>query len=164
MDTLERPTEVLDQSRERQLKCGATTDQHIVIPRPEPARVRKPHDFAQSTPHAIALDRIADLLRHRKADPWRTCVGARTALQHKGRRGSPGTRRGVEKIRPLPQSLHGSGPASRSSGAEPLPAARPAGIEHLAAARGGHPAPETVAALAHQLARLVGPLHDMFSA
>jgi hypothetical protein len=86
-------------------------------------------------------------------------------LQHERRRGSPGTRRGGEKIRPFPQSFHGSGPpAWPPSGAQPLPATRPAGIEHLLATLGGHPGPETVAALAHQLARLVGPLHDVFSA
>src|SRR5262249_12026071 len=91
------------------LEGRTTTDQHIVIARPKPSRVRKPHDFAQSTPDAIALDRIADLLRHRKADPWRSCVGARPGLQDEFRRGGPGARRGAEKIRPLPQSFHGSG-------------------------------------------------------
>src|ERR1700675_3276067 len=101
MDTLERPTEVLDQSRKRQLECGATTDQHIVTSRLEPARVRKPHDFAQSAPHPIALDRVADLLRHRKADTWRSCFGAPAGLQHKGRRRNPRTRRGSQKVRPL---------------------------------------------------------------
>src|SRR5262249_45709005 len=60
----------------------------------------------------------------------------------------------------VPRERPGS---SRGSGAQPLPAARPAGIEHLLAALGGHPGAETVTALAHQLARLIGPLHDIFS-
>jgi hypothetical protein len=61
--------EILRQSRERKIEGGAPTDQHIVVPRPETFRVRKPHDFAQPPPHPVALDRIADLLRHRKTDP-----------------------------------------------------------------------------------------------
>jgi hypothetical protein len=109
MNALERLTEVLDQPRERLLQGRAPTDQHIVISRLEPSRVRKPHDFAQSPPYAIPLDRIADLLRHRKADPWRSCVDTRPSLQYECRRGGPGARRGAEKIRPLPQSFHGSG-------------------------------------------------------
>src|SRR5437879_6385339 len=52
-----------------------------------------------------------------------------------------------------------------ASGAQPLAAARTARVEHPAAARGAHPGAKPVAALAHQLARLVGPLHcDPFSA
>ena len=162
MNALQRVREVLDQPRERHAERSAPADQHIVIARHEPGRVRKPHNFAQSPPHAIALHRIADLLRHRKADPWRPCVVSRAGLQHERSRGSPGTGRDAEKIRPLPQSFHGSGPPA-GSGAEPLPAARPSGIEHPATALGGHPAPETMAALAHQFARLIGPLHEVFS-
>ncbi len=45
------------------------------------------------------------------------------------------------------------------SRAEPLAAARPTGIEHLATAGSGHSGPETMPALTHQLARLIGPLH-----
>jgi hypothetical protein len=36
--------------------------------------------------------------------------------------------------------------------------------KHGAAARGCHPGAESVTALAHQLARLIGPLHGSFSA
>ena len=50
------------------------------------------------------------------------------------------------------------------SGAEPLAAARATRGEHPAAALGRHARAETVTALAHQLARLIGPLHGSFSA
>ncbi len=42
---------------------------------------------------------------------------------------------------------------------EPLAATRATRIEHVATARRSHPGPEAMTALAHQLARLVGPLH-----
>ena len=160
MNALERASEILDQSLERKVERGAPANQHIVVPRPEPSRVRKPHDFPQPPPHPIALDRIADLLRNREPDPRWAIVRTRAGLQHERRPRGSGTRRGAEKVRPLPQFFHGSGQLARRSGAEALPAARPAGVEHLAAALGRHAAPETVAALAHQFARLVGPLHE----
>ena len=50
------------------------------------------------------------------------------------------------------------------SGAEPLAATRAARGEHPTAALGLHARAETVTALAHQLARLIGPLHGSFSA
>src|SRR5207244_859233 len=50
------------------------------------------------------------------------------------------------------------------SGAEPLAAARAARGEHTATAFGRHARAETVTAFAHQLARLIGPLHGSFSA
>jgi hypothetical protein len=50
------------------------------------------------------------------------------------------------------------------SGAEPLAPACAAGGDHLAAACGRHAGAKTVTALAHQLARLIGPLHRSFSA
>ena len=44
---------------------------------------------------------------------------------------------------------------------EPLATARATRIEHLATARSSHPGPEAMTALAHQLARLIGPLHGL---
>src|SRR5215813_12224790 len=107
VNALQRVREILDQLRERQVERGAPTDQHIVIPDPQSSRVRKPHDFAQSSPYPVPLDRIADLLRDRKTDPRWTAIGALAGLQHEGRRGGAGARRDAEKIRPLPQSFHG---------------------------------------------------------
>ena len=51
-----------------------------------------------------------------------------------------------------------------SSGAEPLASARAARGNDPAPAFGRHASAEAVAALAHQVARLIGPLHDLFSA
>jgi hypothetical protein len=42
---------------------------------------------------------------------------------------------------------------------EPLAATHATRIEHLATARSSHPGAEAMTALAHQLARLIGPLH-----
>lgn len=102
MNALERASEILDQSLERKVQRGAPANQHIVVPRSEPSRVRKPHDFPQPSPDSIALDRIADLLRNREPDPRRAIVGTRAGLQHEGRHRRSGTRRDAEKVRPLP--------------------------------------------------------------
>src|SRR4029453_16333750 len=52
----------------------------------------------------------------------------------------------------------------RASGAEPLASARTARGNHLASAFGRHAGTKAVTALAHTLARLIGPLHGLFSA
>src|SRR5262249_29088521 len=51
-----------------------------------------------------------------------------------------------------------------TSRTQPLAAARAPGGDHLAASLGRHAGAKTMSALAHQLARLVGPLHGWFSA
>ena len=109
LNAIERAPELLDQSRERQIEGGAPADQHIVTPRLEPIRVGKPHDFAQTPPHPVALDRIAHLARHRKADAWRPCVSALAGLQHEALDGCPGPRRDAQKVRPFPQAFHATG-------------------------------------------------------
>jgi hypothetical protein len=48
--------------------------------------------------------------------------------------------------------------------AEPLATLGTAGGNHLTAARGRDPGAESMPPLAHQLARLIGPLHDLVSA
>jgi hypothetical protein len=113
MDVIERVREILDQPCERPIEGGAPADQHIVVPQPKPFRVRKPHDFPQPPPHPVALDRIADLLRHRKTDPCRPGVGACAGLQNESRRGGTRAGRDAEEIRPLAQSFHGHGQAGR---------------------------------------------------
>src|SRR5262249_41240086 len=52
----------------------------------------------------------------------------------------------------------------RRSSAEPLAPARAARGNVLAPALGRHAGTKTVTALAHQIARLIGPLHGLFSA
>jgi hypothetical protein len=107
LNALEGAPEFLDQSRERQIEGGAPADQHIVTPCLEPIRVGKPHDFAQTSSHPVALDRIAHLARHRKPDPWRPCVGALACLQNEALDRGSGPRRDAEEIRPFSQALHG---------------------------------------------------------
>src|SRR5690242_15060053 len=48
------------------------------------------------------------------------------------------------------------------SGAEPLAAMRAPLVQHRAAALARHAGAEAVAALAHQFARLIGPLHGSY--
>ena len=55
-------------------------------------------------------------------------------------------------------------PGWPGSGAQTLTAARAAGGENLAAADRGKAGAEAVAALAHQFAGLISPLHGQFSA
>jgi hypothetical protein len=52
----------------------------------------------------------------------------------------------------------------QTSGTEPLASTRAARGHHLAPARCRHACAKTVTAFAHQLARLIGPLHGSFSA
>jgi hypothetical protein len=51
-----------------------------------------------------------------------------------------------------------------TSGAQPLATAGAPRRHDSAAALGGHPAAEAVSAFAHELARLIGPLHELISA
>src|SRR5690606_22174805 len=55
--------------------------------------------------------------------------------------------------------LFRSGLRRNRSGGQPLASARPAGGEHLAPALGRHARTETVAVLADEFARLIGPFH-----
>jgi len=57
-----------------------------------------------------------------------------------------------------------SKPAPETSSAQPFAAARAARGNHLAAAFGRHAGAESVSTLAHEFARLIGPLHWSFSA
>ena len=69
-----------------------------------------------------------------------------------------------KSARCLSRSMDDASRAAAASGAEPLASARAARGHHLAAARCRHAGAKTVTAFAHQLARLIGPLHGSFSA
>jgi hypothetical protein len=70
-----------------------------------------------------------------------------------------------EEIRSLPQPIHNEIPKRGSgSGALTLAAGGGAGSHTLATAGGRETGPEAVAALAHQFAGLISPLHGFFSA
>jgi hypothetical protein len=121
----------------------------------------EPHQFTQASAHAIALDGIADTLRHREADARRALVGARTGLDDKRTNGNLAPGCGGEEIGSLLQAFHAAAdPAGAGSGAELLAPARAAVRDHLAAALGGHAGAEAMPAFTHQFARLICPLHD----
>jgi len=156
-----RLLKVLPDAVKRQLQSRSAADQNIVMSGLKTTAAAQSYCFTQPAPDAIALDGIADLLGHRKADPNRAGVLAFESLQDKGRRRNLDAGRSGQKIRPLPQTLHRSRAGIRPalSGAEALAAARAAGRHDLAAAFGGHAGAETVTALTHELARLIGPFH-----
>ena len=57
--------------------------------------------------------------------------------------------------------MDNAAPGAALSGAQPLAAACPAGGKHLAATLGLQAMAKAMTALAHQLAGLVGPLHEL---
>ena len=67
----------------------------------------------------------------------------------------------LNSTRRLSRSTGGTGPVRtlRPSGRKLLAAARPAGGDDLAARGGGHAGAKAMAALAHELARLIGAFH-----
>ena len=160
----ERPVEILDQALERQIQRRPPSDQHIVVAAPHPVGRRKPHHLAQTPAHAVALDRVADLLRAGKSHAHRSILAAITRLQHKSADGSLGAGRCGQKVCALPEPLHRRrGRPAPVSGAEPLPSARTPGGQNLAATRGLQAGAKSMTALAHQLAGLIGPLHEIVS-
>src|SRR4051812_43127388 len=91
----------------------------------------------------------------------RACTSSRKSGP---RRFSPArAARNSERLRSVrsagPTGLPGAGKSARSLGGEPLAAAVAAGRDHAAAALGGHAGPESMAALADKLGRLIGALH-----
>jgi hypothetical protein len=66
-------------------------------------------------------------------------------------------------IASLPRDQGLSRAARAGSGGKTLAAARPTRVENLAASDGFHAGAKTVATLANDLARLVGPLHCQIS-
>ena len=137
---------------------GAPSDEHIIIAGGKTSCGRKSHDLLEPASYPIAFDRGSNLSGNGEPHTARGLIPPPADLQHeaRGRRLDPG--RGSEEIGSPPQPLH------PGSGAEAFAAMRPAGCDHLAAARGSHAGPEPMAALAHQLARLIGPFHVAVSA
>jgi len=85
--------EILKQPMERQVERTAPPDQHIIVSRLHSGRRRKPDHFAQPPANAVALDRIADLLRNGKSDTHRSILTPIERLQHKSVDGRPGASR-----------------------------------------------------------------------
>jgi hypothetical protein len=104
----QRRIEILPHLAERRCERRPPANQHIIMTAVHAAARRQPHDLAQPAPHPVALHRIADLPRHRKADPRRTVPGAAARLYHKGADGRPQPLRRSEKIGAAGQPLHGN--------------------------------------------------------
>ena len=83
-------------------------------------------------------------------------------LHQKARRRGADSAGRCKEIPPSLQTFHGTDrtlPARSLSGTQPLASPRAPRTDHSAPALGGHARAKAVAALAHQLARLVSPLH-----
>ena len=105
MNPAERRIEFLPHLAERRGECRAPPDQHVIVAAMHAAALRKPYDLTQPAPYPVALYRIADLPRHRKADAHRASLGAPARLHHEGADRCPQGRRGGTKVRPAPQPL-----------------------------------------------------------
>ena len=111
MNAAQRRSEVPHQVAEWQCERRPPANQHVIVAGAK-RRVRcKPYGLAQAAPHAVAHDRIADLLRHRKTDadsiPVAAGLVAFARLQDERLAGRPRARGGCPKIRSAFQPLHG---------------------------------------------------------
>src|SRR5450755_3662652 len=97
-------------------------------------------------------------------DPDRAVIVATAALHHKGSAARPCAIGNGEEVRPLPKPIHDEISGKPGSGAQALAAPGTARGEDLAAAGRGEAGAEAVAALAHQFAGLISPLHGPYSA
>jgi hypothetical protein len=98
MDAAKRRFEVLAHVAERQIQRRSPSDQYVVVVGVQTARVRQPDQLPQAAPHPVALDRAADLPRHRKTDPYPVLVRAPACLQHERPAGRPHCARGSPKV------------------------------------------------------------------
>ena len=192
----EGPAQILDQSGEVSRQSLASGHQHVVAIRACLKWARSAQRFSEPAADAVAYDRVADLPRHRDAEPRaaRRLIAALAAgrLQGEGldspsavrgrraetRRAASDARRprlpgpasrpcpGIAAPSATSHGEEGSRAATQSgrrlsrSGGELLAAAGAARVQNFAAADGRHAGAEAVAALAHELAGLISPLHD----
>jgi len=126
-----------------------------------------PHQFAQSPPHAIPLDGVADLARDRKTDAPTRLVHSPARLQQECFAGGSCSGSGSAKVRSAPQPIHVEQRLNgkpRPLRTQSLASPRAARRHNLPAAFGRHAGPEAMAAFAHQLAGLIGSFHETVSA
>ena len=102
----QRRIEILPHLAERRCERRPPANQHIIMTAVHAAARRQPHHLAQPAPHPVALHRIADLPRHREADPRRTVLGALARLHHESAIGRPQPLCRGKKIRAAGQPLH----------------------------------------------------------
>jgi hypothetical protein len=103
----QRRIEILPHLAERRCERRPPANQHIIMTAVHAAARRQPHDLAQPAPHPVALHRIADLPRHREADPRRTVLGATARLHHESAVGRPQPLCRGKEIRAAGQPFHG---------------------------------------------------------
>ena len=141
----------------------------------------QPRCLLQPPPCPVPDDGIADLLGHREAQPNRQRIAAGQAPEERPRRPRPSCRRtpraeiqaaalgdqafrrGLAERLPRSRSVEAGmvgTPAVRASGGQLFAALGAAVGQHLATADGLHAGAKSVPALADQLGRLIGALHD----
>ena|SRR6476646_2026090 len=161
----ERYAQIVEHGGEVARERVPSADQYIVMMGLHRHRIEPLRQFAKPAPDAIALGGVAVLFGNGEADPDRAAVVAAAALQDERGTIRPRAIGNGEEIRSLPQPIHNEIPKRGSgSGAQTLAAAGAAGSQNLATAGGRETGPEAVAALAHQFAGLISPLHGFFSA
>lgn len=74
MHASQRPLEFLGDPREWNLKRGAPSDQNVIMSATHLVSTREPHYFAQAAAYPISLNRVADFLRHGKAQTHRPAI------------------------------------------------------------------------------------------
>jgi hypothetical protein len=186
VDAVKRAAEFLHHGVERDFESGAPSDQHVIVAGLQQSPRRKPNELAQAAPHPVALDGIADLFADGETDPRRTALPARTGLQNKAAgmstRAGPGSLGGGPKLTPPFQPLHCSDfgmtgfkgracdrwptetPSRSRSGTQSFAAPCAPRGQNFAAAFARHASAKAMAALAYELARLIGPFHGDVSA
>ena len=159
----ERPAEILDQPFERQIQRRPPSDQHIVVARAASGRAAK-----AAPPRANAGARGCARPRcrpsSRQVNPTRTGPSSwrSRACNTKPLTGALAPVVAARKsARCLSRSMSPARWPAPVSGAEPLPSARTPGGQNLAATRGLQAGAKSMTALAHQLAGLIGPLHEI---
>jgi hypothetical protein len=110
VDAVKRAAEFLQHRVKRDLERGAPPDQHVIVPGLQRSRRSKSDQLAQTAPHPVALDGVADLFADGETNPRRTVLAARACLQDKAAGMStsagPGSLGDGPKITPPFQPLH----------------------------------------------------------
>jgi hypothetical protein len=134
---------------------------------------KQPRRLAQTPLGAVALDRPADLAGGGEAGRHAGALRLGQGLDHHSAARARGPARGGQEFGPALQARDDGalgwaevrqGRTLQVLSGQPLAALGAATGQHLAAVLGGHAQAETVAALTHEAARLIGALHEESSA
>jgi hypothetical protein len=105
MNPTERHTEVVLHIVKRHPQRRPPPDQDVIMAGAQNRAARQPDNLTQPASHAIALDRIADLLRYREPHAHRTILSAAARLNNEGLGGRPRPGRGGPKVCSASQPL-----------------------------------------------------------